>query len=58
MYGLNGVSALPATGVGVMAVGVGTDQGWLLSLAVAVLVVWTLAMAVRALLHLRPKREV
>lgn len=59
MYGTNsGAIALPATGVGTLAVGAGTQNGWLLSLAVLLLAAWTLLMVGRALLRLRPRPEV
>ncbi len=59
MYGANrGVIALPATGVGTLAVGASAHNGGLLSLAVLLLAVWVLLMAGRTLLRLRPRREV
>lgn len=59
MYGTNGSTlALPATGTGAMALAAGTHQAWLLAFSVAVLAVWTIVMAVCALLRILPKREV
>jgi len=52
------VTALPATGIGTMAVVAGTGQGQLLVFAITVLASWTLIAAARAVMRMVPMAEV
>ncbi len=59
MYGGNPiVTALPAAGVGTMAIAAGTGHASLLTLVITVLAVWTLIAAARAVMRMVPMAEV
>ncbi len=58
MYGSNGnVLVLPATGIGSLVLAAGTGHAGWVTFCVTVLAVWTITMAVRALVRILPKHE-